>query len=135
MKRIMLLLIVIIYAITSRAQIQGGFNCRDPKAFFDKEIYFVAYNGWTVTDYYGRTYGQDVYNPVFVVNGKDTYTMTNGVWSYGSSVTIEGTKLDKGSTVSLYINNRLIQTWTCRESQPSIAETSLRIYSDSLVSR
>ena len=102
----------------------------DPKAWFDKEIYFVAYNGWTVTDYYGRSYGQDVYNPVFVVNGKDYYYMTNGVWSYGSSVTIDGTKMDKGSTVSLYVNNQLVHTWTCTESQPSIAETSFRLYSD-----
>lgn len=113
MKKIVFSLLVLFSAICANAQIYGTFGCKDPDAWFDKEIYFVAYNGFV---YYG--YGQNLQNVQFRVNGKDWYTVA--YWQYGTYATLEDAELEKGSTVEMYMNNQRIGYWVCSESQPSL---------------
>lgn len=124
LKRSALVVFFTLTAMLSNAQIIGGFNSKDPKAWFDKEIYFIAYNNVVA---YG--YGQPIYNATFVVNGKDTY-FVKGVWEYGQSVAIDGTKMKKGSIVELFINGQYVSQWVCEDSTPSIAATSWSLFRD-----
>lgn len=123
MKRIIALLLIPLIAISTYAQITGGFNCKDKDAWFDKEIYFTAVN--KAINYYG--YGVNIYNPVFVVNGEFSYTLS--VWQYGTSIYIDDVPMKKGTTVSLYIGNKLYNSWECLESQPSTVQTAIKGYS------
>lgn len=123
-RKLILLIFVAFFATIIRAQVDAGFDSKDSDAWFDKEIYFLAYNNYVA---YG--YGQPIYNAAFVVDGKDTYYV-NGVWGYGQSVVIDGTKMDKGTTVALYVNGQHVKSWVCNESNPSIAKTSFRLYKD-----
>lgn len=113
MKKFLFSLLVFLFTICADAQIYGSFECKDPDAWFDKEICFVAYNGYV---YYG--YGQNLQNVQFRVNGKDWYTVA--YWRYGTYATLENADLEKGSSVEMYINNQRVGYWVCNESQPSL---------------
>lgn len=124
MKKLLLFVLLSLSTIYLKAQVQGAFDCKDPNAWVDKEIYFVAQNNYV---YYG--YGQNLANVSFVVNDKYIYTI-NGYWYYGNYIVIDDVKMDKGTVVSMYIGNQCVSTWTCNQSSPSILSTALSAYRD-----
>lgn len=124
MKKLLLFVFLCLSTLNTKAQVNGAFDCKDPKAWFNKEIYFVAQNN--VVSY---GYGQNLANVSFVVDGKYLYTM-NGYWLYGSYIVIDDIKMDKGTVVNMYIGNQLVSRWTCDQSNPSILNTALSVYRD-----
>lgn len=124
MKKFLLLVFLCLGTLNMKAQVYGAFDCKDPKAWFDKEIYFVAQNN--VVSY---GYGQNLANVSFVVDGKYLYTM-NGYWQYGSYIRIDDVKMDKGTVVNMYLGNQQVASWTCNQSNPSILQTALSAYRD-----
>ena len=113
----------------AKAQVIGAFDCADPNAWFDKEIYFVAYNN--MVNYWG--YGMTLSNVQLCVNGKKWYYIDT--WQYGTYATLENCGLDKGSIVKMYINGQCYAQWICSESQPSLASTFYRAFRDYKISK
>lgn len=112
LRKIIVSVVCLLSVCSMHAQFNGGFDCKDPDAWFDTEIFFICQNACV---YYG--YPQNVQNAAFLVNDEDWYTIDN--WQYGTYVTITD-GLKKNSTVALYINNQYITTWTCYSATPSL---------------
>lgn len=51
MKKFAFVFFLSLCTLFAKAQVIGGFDCADPNAWFDKEIYFVAYNN--MVNYWG----------------------------------------------------------------------------------
>ena len=46
MKKVLLFVLICLSTLNMKAQILGAFDCKDPDAWFDKEIYFIAQNNF-----------------------------------------------------------------------------------------
>ena len=121
MKRVIIALIFIIAGFELvKAQIYAGYGCKDPDAWFDKEIYFVA------TNEYG-----DLSNVNFLVNRQDNYYIEN--WKYGETIQIDKSSMKKGSSVELYVNGKYVDSWYCSEDKPSLTEKIWDNYNRSII--
>lgn len=129
MKKRFLIIFFSFCALFSRAQVSGGFNCADPNAWFDKEIYFVAYNG--MINYWG--YGMNLSNVQLCVNGEKWFYLRT--WNYGTYATLKDCGLEKGSVVKMYVNGQYYAQWVCNESQPSLSSVFYRAYHDYKISK
>lgn len=115
MKKFLLILLVFVSTVVAKAQVYGEFSCKDPDAWFDTEIYFVAINQFAINGY-----PQNISNVTFCVDGEDYYNLP--YWQYGSFIQIDGSKMKKGTTVAMYVNNQYIYQWECPSSNPSFSE-------------
>lgn len=126
MKKIIIIALFVLIAISVRGQIIAGFNCHSPNAWFDKEIYFVAHNN---VCYYDPWYGnipQTFYNVYAQVDG--VWYGMNGPWYYNTAILIDNVKLNQGSQILLYSNGQYLGTWVCYEKQPTFKDVILRAY-------
>lgn len=111
--------------------IYADFTRKDSDSWFNKELCFVAINKSVWADYYGNRYGQDISRAAFLVNGTEWYYVDGGTWFYDHTIVIDSPNIKKGSTVSLYINGRFVNSWTCNRSDPytsSDVKTAYRAY-------
>lgn len=113
MKKLFLVLVLALSAISANAQFNGHFYEADPDAWVDKEPFFACqnncvYNGW----------GQNLQNITAVINGTDVYSFPY-VWEYGKLIVLNkenGFEFSSGDTISLYWGNQCIGTWKYKTS-------------------
>lgn len=110
-----------------RGQIIAGFDCHSPNAWFDKDIYFVAFNNAQTFNQWGYVVPQSFGNVYACVN-RETWYKISDVWYYNTYVTLENAKLDMGSTVEIYSNGYCIGSWVCNVKQPTFKDNVLRAY-------
>lgn len=125
MKKVLLLLVLILGCLTSaHAQaFLGGFYNADEDAWFDKEPYFACINNAV------NNYGQGLYfsNVWAVYNNETVYTFPY-TWGYGEIITLgrqSGVELSNGDTITLYIGQQCLGTWTYHRSS-SLPDIKLR---------
>lgn len=115
MKKFLLILLVVVSTVVAKAQVFGEFSCKDPDAWFDTEIYFVATN-----EFVYNGYPQNIRNVAFCVDGEDWYNLP--FWQYGTFIQIDGSKMSKGSVVSMFVDNHYMCQWECTSAKPSFSE-------------
>lgn len=119
MNKLILSVILALIGITSNAQFAGGFDCADPDAWFDKEIYFYCQNNAN-----NGYYGLNLSNVSLIVDNQYQVDV-DGLWYYGSFLFLSkdtGFEFSKGSTVALWVNGYHQGTWICPTSNPTAVD-------------
>lgn len=118
MRKFIIIAVMSVAYLVNGQTIYADFTRKNPDSWFNKEICFVAVNKSVWVDYYGNRYGQDIKQVAFAVNGTEWYYVDGGTWFYDHTIVIDSPNIKKGSTVSLYINGRFVNSWTCNSSAP-----------------